>query len=716
MPLSMSCFCRRPPPLVALRSLLVPVLLATSSERTRAQEAGSADPAVVELDRVVVTATRRPDAAPVAAVTVVDEDRLQDLHPEVATDVLRGTPGVFLEANGPGQGNVVVRGLKGSEVLHLVDGMRLNSAFFRAAPSQFEAVVDPFNLARVEVRRGPSATLYGSDAMGGVVQFLTPEERFSGADWQGRGSFRALYGSADDTTAGRVQGAFGTEKFSFSAGLSGQDVGPRRTAFPSQSANRTNDPPRTDTPNGTAFTTRGTDAKALWKPFAGQELMASWQDYSADLPSYNEVVPGYAAARGQDEAILKPRRRFEHLRYVVDNPWAGVVDRVEAHLARQWLNDDRHTLPVGTPVVQDEINVSRLDGLTLEAVSTPGPHTLTYGLDLYHDMVVSQRQNITPAGASSVTAGRYPDGGRTSSLGIYLTDQWRLLRTVTADLGGRVTRTDTTVPVVPSPAGPGVGAQLSDTSPTGQAGLAWRFAPGFTLAGTAARSFRSPDLNDLAQFGPRPNNRYSQPNPDLKPEILNGYDLSLRYRRGILSTELTGFYNDYRDRITVVPTGNLVGTRIETQSRNISRARYYGVESGLTLKLLPTLTARATLNWTFATQDIQGTKVPGNRTPPLNGFAGLDYGVTPTWLLGASVLWAGRQDRLDPTDLADSRIDPGGTGGYAVWNLSTTYAPLAQPWRLRLEANNLLDKAWREHASGIDGPGRGVVANLDARF
>mgnify|MGYP002062902832 CR=1 FL=1 len=66
-----------------------------------------------------------------------------------------------------------MRGLKGSSILHLVDGMRLNNAFFRNAPNQYLALIDPLALGRVEVLRGPGAVLFGSDAMGGVINIIT---------------------------------------------------------------------------------------------------------------------------------------------------------------------------------------------------------------------------------------------------------------------------------------------------------------------------------------------------------------------------------------------------------------------------------------------------------------------------------------------------------------------------------------------------------------
>jgi outer membrane cobalamin receptor len=145
----------------------------------------------VLLEEIQVTATREPRTPfeiP-TAVTIIGPKEIERLSPQVLPDLLRGEVGTFVQETTPGQAIPIIRGLKGSEVLHLVDGMRLNNAFFRNAPNQYVALVDAYNVERVEVLRGPASTLYGSDAMGGVVQIITPVPRFETEEWQwGAGS------------------------------------------------------------------------------------------------------------------------------------------------------------------------------------------------------------------------------------------------------------------------------------------------------------------------------------------------------------------------------------------------------------------------------------------------------------------------------------------------------------------------------------------------
>lgn len=105
------------------------------------------------LEEIQVTAGREPRTSfdVPTGVTIVGPEETGRRTPQVLPDLLRGEAGTFVQQTTPGQAIPIIRGLKGSEVLHLVDGMRLNNAFFRNAPNQYLALVDSYNVKRVEV-------------------------------------------------------------------------------------------------------------------------------------------------------------------------------------------------------------------------------------------------------------------------------------------------------------------------------------------------------------------------------------------------------------------------------------------------------------------------------------------------------------------------------------------------------------------------------------
>ncbi len=148
--------------------------------------AQEAEPAAA-LSPIQVTAGKQEQRTTeaIVAVSTVDADSWDMERPAVLPELLDNLPGVFVQQTTPGQGVAIVRGLKGSEVLHLVDGMRLNFGFFRNAPNQYLALVDPYALNRVEVVRGPSSSLYGSDAMGGVINMISQQPEVADVDHTG---------------------------------------------------------------------------------------------------------------------------------------------------------------------------------------------------------------------------------------------------------------------------------------------------------------------------------------------------------------------------------------------------------------------------------------------------------------------------------------------------------------------------------------------------
>ena len=177
------------------------------------------------LPELSVTATREEHSladVPRAATTVGYEE-IERQAPSTLPDLLRGATGVSVQQTTPGQAAPIIRGLIGSSILTLVDGMRLNSAFFRPAPNQYFALVDPYNVERIEVVRGPASTLYGSDAMGGVIQVFTPVPRFADEYWQWRGRTLGQFGSADISGVTRFSLAGGKKGVALNGGITYQN-------------------------------------------------------------------------------------------------------------------------------------------------------------------------------------------------------------------------------------------------------------------------------------------------------------------------------------------------------------------------------------------------------------------------------------------------------------------------------------------------------------
>ncbi|MFN2399562.1 MAG: TonB-dependent receptor plug domain-containing protein, partial [Gemmatimonadaceae bacterium] len=110
---------------------------------------------------------------PSISLSSAPSENIASAPSRVLPDVLRDVVGVQVQQTNAGHGTVILRGLTGNQVLILVDGVRLNNATIRDGPNQLLALIDPERIERVEVIRGPGSVLFGSDAMGGVVNVVT---------------------------------------------------------------------------------------------------------------------------------------------------------------------------------------------------------------------------------------------------------------------------------------------------------------------------------------------------------------------------------------------------------------------------------------------------------------------------------------------------------------------------------------------------------------
>ena len=691
-----------------------------------------AEPAPAELGVMQVTAGRQPESQYQVpqAVTVMTGAEIAEDGPQVIAQALAYQTGAFFQQSGPGQGIVIVRGLKGSEVLHLVDGMRLNNAFFRNSPSQYVALVDPQNVGQLELLRGPNATIYGSDAMGGVLHVLTPEERFGGDGWGWRGSLRSRYESSDLERSARLQLAAGTGALSLSGGFSFSEFGQRKLAREGQSPDGAGGFTLEERVNDTAYESRGWDARMIWTPQGGHELMVSAHSFDIpELQRYFQTVPGYSGG-DPSRAIAQFRndRRFYHLRY----RYAGVVgpfESLELHLGRQVMNDDRLDRRQDNSRDEFTFNRSTLDGFTAQAETGLGAHRLRYGLELYRDAVDSSAYRETPpdSGAYSYPNGTsffspFPDGSSALDFGAYLFDEWHASDDMLVEIGIRHTRHETEI----ARGDRAFGSKLDQDDFTGSAGLRYALTPSLAWTANVGRGFRAPNLFDLALTGQRANNRVVIANYDLKPESVTTLDTGLKAVAGRWSGELVVFHSDYGDRIVTVnpayaegapqcPDDGDAATDGCAQNQNIAKSEYYGIESGARYAFDGALGFHATLNLTRGTQEQDGVRTPANRVPPVNGQVALEFGVASTVTVEPYLFWALRQDRLDPSDRADSRINPDGTPGYAVVNLRSAWKPTPES-RVQLDLRNLLDHDYREHGSGIDGAGFGVGVSGEVRF
>jgi outer membrane receptor protein involved in Fe transport len=381
-------------------------------------------------------------------------------------------------------------------------------------------------------------------------------------------------------------------------------------------------------------------------------------------------------------------------------------------VAWQRIDDDRVTRDFEATDRRRESNSSDLSGVAISASRLTDAGSWIVGAEFYDDKVHSQRlEEDLLTGTTQALASRFPNGSRVRQAALYGNLQRQFTDRHNLSFGVRITNDDVTLPQTTV----SNAASINNTDLSGDLGWIFDVARRWQLVANVGLGFRAPNVFDLGTFGNRPGNRFNIPNTTLDSERVAQADIGVRYRSDRARVDLMMYSLQYDDRITSVDTGVVTPEgRDVVQSVNAAESSIRGVEGALHYRLSDAVSARAVLNYTWGEQAVSGSDTePAGRIPPLNGSVSLSNDTASDYQLEGWVRFASNQDRLSAHDVRDVRIDPQGTPGWAVigTRLQKEYA---QNWWLSITLDNLLDKRFRVHGSGLDAPGRNLT--ISARY
>ncbi len=688
---------------------------------------GSAQDETVKLKQVTVTATRTERATDLTSkpVTVITREQIESRNPRSVQELLGEVPGVSLSRSGGLGAQITLRGFNsnGFKTLLLIDGDR-----FRGRNALEYSLLDPNEVERIEVIRGPASTLYGPDALAGVVNIIT--RRASGdvtGPFELTPRLRALnYNSVNDLFGARAELQGLGDGFDMLLGVNG------RTADDYES-------PEGEIPNSD-FASLSTDLKLGYTPTPGHrfELAAKYANVESGQPGGLSGAPGPPLIVRREDPIIE---RFAKLSYSGRNSALNLA-QIEASLyAREILTDiavDSRTVAnrfsqtenfVGGPVV--------VGGKLFSAIPWGSGVLTTLGTDFFHEMNkgTEQASRVTNLATGAVTVTPRTQGGPDSDqtdIGLFVHNEWDASERWTFSAGGRVDYIRTTTESDPLPTNAALRElfesserESTETPVTGGLGLIFRPWEVLHFTGNINKAFRAPSTSE--KFGlSRTSTGFLIPNPDLESEESLTYEIGTRLRMPQFSADLTAFRSDYdnlivRSSVAFEEDGMPVPS---TQRQNAGEAEVQGLELNA--------------NWAFAEKwgafmnasHVRGTDTtedePLAYIPPLNGLLGVRYSSPRGFYVEGLSRWSLRKDRINSTEERE-------TAGFAVFDL---YAGV-DLWRLAgnlpemqltFGLENIFDKAYRQPTTieainfpqsitnPLLEPGRAVSVTLRSRF
>jgi hemoglobin/transferrin/lactoferrin receptor protein len=687
----------RTPPLTA-------ALWLACASLARAETPMDAANPVHDFDRVQVTATRgeREVSDVPNTVSVIDREQLDDHLVRDIKELVRYEPGISVTSSYGrfGLGGFRIRGLDGNRVRIQTDGIAVSDAFsigsFSNANRNF---VDLDTLKQVEIVRGPSSSLYGSDALGGVVSFITKDpgdylaqdkDSYFGVKLGYDGSWNGLFAGATAAVGGDRWS--GLVAFSHRQGQETENMG----RVGGTGAARTQ-------PNPQDRDGRSLLTKLVYAPQANQHFTLTVEgnedDADTDLLSSQGLQPLTGATNTSVVARDHQSRARVSLAHDWDQIGAAFADHIDWQVYRQDSQTTQYTREdrIGVAAVQQDIREREFDfdqrtygaqaNFRKSFATGSVQHDLAYGLDYSWTETHQKRDGLRTLPLTGVqTPVMSPDSfpvrdfpiSKTTVAALYVQDEISLvdgrLRLVP---GVRVDhyRLKPEVDNIFAEDNPGVVvADLSETSVSPKLGAVWHFNQDWSLFGGYAQGFRSPPYNDVNIGFTNVQFRYTAiANPDLKPETSDGIELGLRYSGTAAYAGVTVYGNRYEDFIeSMRQVGTLPGGIIVFQSQNVDEAEIYGIElkGGVELGSLSAglqgWSLKGAASWQRGKNKTEDTWL--DSVDPLTATLGLGYD-SERW--GAEL--AGRfVDRKDKASDPDVYRAPGYAvlDLYAHWNVA----------------------------------------------
>lgn len=543
------------------------------------------------LETITVTATRSPRSTfdTPLPITVLDSATIREKLPNGVADLFRDVAGLDVTGVGPNQRRPEIRLQRGQRILLLEDGLRLNNARRQQDFGEIPALAGP-DVEQVEVVRGPSSVLYGTDAIGGVVNIISRGAPRRYAADEIHGSFNYRYGSAGNlaTPDGAMSARFGK-------------VGVRASASYREADDYT-------APKGTfgniklgdgvkvfdsGVRDRSYRARVGYDVGTAAEVFARAEAYRADKAGFGFIDP---AKLGPNEAriqIFYPDQDYSRysVGYRADALSTLFTNRVDVSVYTQ--RNERHLntfvlAPAGPGATVDTkaynfTDLNTVGGRLELAKSIAVRNTLTYGVDAFRDRsrnTDSSRTVLTGFGPTPTTrtsATPSVPNAIFQSAGAFAQLELNPVDRLTAMLGTRLQDVSAQTRDTPGLTRPL--ASSSDRTAVWTANALYRIVRDLNVVATVGRGFRAPNLVERFFEGTASEgNGVQKSNPDLVAETSLNTDLGLRARRGALYAESFVFRNDIHNAIKSVRTGNTVNGRPEFQPRNVARLRVDGLE------------------------------------------------------------------------------------------------------------------------------------------
>lgn len=726
--------------------LLCPLLSVAQTELPDTVQTNSMDEVIISANKA--EETRKTISQQVQLMTA---KQIRQAQAQTTADLLSNTAGIFVQRSQMGGGSPVLRGFEASRIVLVVDGVRLNNLIYRAGHLQNILSLDNNSLERVEVLFGPSSTMYGSDALGGVVHLYTKSPKFAHSNEKMNLKVDAFtrFGSANDEFTGHVDVNIGGKKFASFTSITASNFGDLRggeNQNPFYDGEYGVRPTYVETFNGVDSLVKNDDRylqvqsaykqvdiiqKFLYKQNERTTHGLNVQlSTTSDVPRYDRLTDPDGTGLRNAEWYYGPADRFMVAYDFNQKRETGFFRRIHAGVNMQSVEESRHQRRFGRTGLQHRIENVNVLGANIDLQHIATRHVVNFGMDAQLQSLIStaEEENIE-TGETEPLDTRYPDGDNSMmNIAVYFSHQWRINDHLTLTDGARIgisslksTFEDTTFFKLPY-------REVNQNNTVYSGSIGFIHIPNDDLKFTAMLStgFRVPNVDDLSKVFETAQGAIIVPNEDIEPEKTVTGEIGItKIYNGKTSWENTVYYTSFYDAIvTDVFTYNgqdsILYDGVLSQvlaNQNKDKAYIYGFSSSFRTRLMEDFVLSLSASWTYGRVKTDSADVPLDHIPPFVARMGLNYNYKK-FSTDFFINYNGWKKLKDYSNSGEDNLQYATADGMPAWFTLNWRASYQVHKLITIQAgvDNIFDTQYRTFASGINGPGRNIFGTLRFTF
>jgi hemoglobin/transferrin/lactoferrin receptor protein len=681
-------------------------------------------------------------------ITSVTSEDIMFSNPQTSADLLESSGNVYIQKSQLGGGSPIIRGFSTNRLLIAVDGIRFNTAIFRGGNVQSVISIDPFTIDRTEVILGPGSVVFGSDAIGGVMNFYTKNAKFSfEEELSFSGNATARYATASEEKTGHLDFNIGLKEWAFLTSVSYTDFGNLRMGkYGPDDYLR---PEYVETINGEDVVVTNVDSR-LQVPTGYDQINAmqkirfmpsdNWDfnlglfyTTTTDYPRYDRLI---RERNGQLRSAIwnyTPQEWMNgNLR--ITNKGTSFYDKSILTLSYQNFKEGRKDRNFGDDILY-ETN-EKVDAYTsaLDFIKKFGKSKFFYGLEYVYNKVNSKgKQTNVNNGDADITASRYPDGSTWQSIAAYVSLQSKLAENLSFQAGLRYNHIvlnanfDTSFYDFPF-----AEADINTGALTGSAGINWQASDILGWRVNFSTAFRAPNIDDVGKIFDSEPGSVVVPNPNLKPEYAYNGELGGTFNfENVVRIDITGYMTFLEDALVrrdfsingqteIIYQGEL---SIIQAIQNGGKAEIYGFEAGLEINFTKKLQFTSQYNYTGGFQlEEDNSKVAVRHVAPQFGNGHLIWKYKKLKLDA----YANYNGQFTYEDLAPEEqnkaylyaLDKNGNPYSPSWytlNFGAQYK-VTKAFQINTTLENITNQRYRTYSSGIAAAGINFIAAVSYHF